>query len=215
MIPMFPGFWLYCKQNLSGIPFSDLLDMCSNPRHECYQEAWNEFERRYRKDIFRRIHMHLLRWNLAKNVSYVEDISGKITERLLANEYRVLKNFEGRDNEGKFISYLNIMCLHITNKYMKDRRRLDLVDLDPDIAGPGIDPNLNEEKFEYWVEVLQDKIQNSQKSPFHSERDIFVFMLRHFAKFKSKDVAQIPLLNLSDHNVDVISHRFRQKKLSD
>lgn len=99
MVPYFPGFVLYCKQNLRGIHFSELLDICSNPSHDCYQEAWYEFERRYREIIFGRIRMYLKRWNAANNLDYVKDISSKITERLLANDCHALTTFAGRDNE--------------------------------------------------------------------------------------------------------------------
>lgn len=83
-----------------------------------------------------------------------------------------------------------------------------LVSLDSEPTLPNYENrNLAEEIFETWVQTLREKLQDTQKSPFHIERDIFVIMLRHFAQFKSKDVAKIPLLGLNQHNVDVISHR--------
>jgi hypothetical protein len=216
MIPFVPGFLLYCRQNLSIIHFAELLDLCINRAHECYQEAWYEFERRYRAIIFARIRAHLLRWSAANNREYVADISGKITERLLANECRALRTFKGRENEGKFISFLNVICQRTANSYMILQTQLNPALLE-EITIPQED---KADLFDLYVETLRDKLADSQKSPLNIERDMFVFLLRFMAEFKSKDVAAIPLLKLSPHNVDIIVHRLcailrdRKNKLS-
>ena len=206
MLPLFPGILLYCKQNLPAIHFSELLDMCANRSHNCFQEAWYEFERRYRTVIFGRIRKQLKRWNAADNLSYVEDISSLVTERLLDNDCWALKVFRGRDNEGKFISYLNIICFRIAINYMKDRLKSDWVELSSVIISFK-ESIVIEEIFEFCAQTLRRKLQDSQKSPFHIERDLLAFLMRTVAGFKSKEVAQIPLLNLNEHNVNIIMYR--------
>jgi len=206
MLPLFPGILLYCKQNLPAMHFSDLLDFCSNRRDECYEKAWYEFERRYRKVIFGRIRLHLKRFNAANNISYVEDISSQVTERLLDNDCWVLQIFRGRDNEGKFINFLNIICFRITINYMKALLKSNRVDLNSVII-PIEDKIIIEELFDFCSETLRAELQSSQKSLFYIERDILVFLMRTITGFKSKEVAQVPSLNLNEHNVDIIMYR--------
>lgn len=206
MFLLMPGVFLFCRQNLPSVHFAQLLDLCTNQSDECYQMAWYEFERRYRKVIFGRIRAHLRRWNAANNVSYVEEISSRVTERLLANECRALRTFKGRDNEGKFVSFLNIVCLHSANSYMIVEIKLNPVALENIVIPSEDKPAVSDE----LVRILRDKLGKTQKSQFYTERDILVLLLRFIAGFKSKEVAQVPLLRFpkdNDHNVDIIVHR--------
>lgn len=150
--------------------------------------------------------MHLKRFNEANNVTYAEDISSQVTERLLDDDCHVLQIFKGRDNEGKFINYLNIICFRITINYMKPLLKPDRVDLES-VTVPVEDKIIIEELFEFCSETLRAKLQNSQKSPFYTERDILVFLMRTITGFKSKEVAHVPSLNLNEHNVDIIMYR--------
>jgi len=194
MLPLFPGILLYCKQILTAMHFSVLLDMCSHRSDECYQKAWHEFERRYRKVILGHIRKHLTRFNEANNVGHAEEISSRVTKRLIDKDCHVLQIFKGRDNEGKLINYLKAICFFITINYMEEVFRSSGVPIDS-VTIPISGEVIREEKdFQLYTKTFHDILRNSNKSTFHIERDIYILLMREIGCFKAKEVAQIPLL---------------------
>ena len=213
MIIFIPVFILFCKQNLKEIEFAAFLDILIDPEHECYAKAWYEFERRYRRLIFGRIHNQLKRWNRNGDLDLMADISGKVSERLTMNEFRIIKIFRARDSEGRFIKYLSIISQTTANAELKKYYSKKTTSLDDEgnyVLEPALELTENvEDVYELVVKKIRHKFADKQKSHFHQERDIFICTLRCIASFKSKEIAEIPLLKTKPHNVDVVVDRIK------
>lgn len=211
MNTLLPGFLFLSNLDLQKVDFNKLLDICADPSHRYFQQGWYDFERRYRNIIFGRIRMHLKRWSEANNLHSVEEISSQVTQRLLANDYRPIKNFRGRDNEGKFISFLSVICRNTAYAYMLEkitRSEIDLVETANGLKSYMVDhPSIGEELHNFLVSKLRQSLLETQKSDYHKERDILIYILRVIGSFKAKEVEQIPLLNITQGNVDNVMNR--------
>jgi DNA-directed RNA polymerase specialized sigma24 family protein len=197
--------------DLRTAEFKQLLNICVNPGHRLFQKAWHEFENRYRTIILGRIRNYLIRWNTSNNLDVVHDISSSVTLRLLNNDFRALKKFRERDNEAKFISFLNVICKHSAYSYMmgfikinKMLKENDELNLSRFISDH---PDVAEDIQDFVVNLLRGSLSETQKSAYHRERDILIYILRNIAGFKAKEVAQIPLLKISQGNVDNVVNR--------
>ncbi len=63
---------------------------------------------------------------------------------------------------------------------------------------------------ENLVDISRSVQAETKKSSYNQERDVFVFVLRKLSGFKARDVAEIPMLNLTPGNVDNIINRLTQ-----
>jgi hypothetical protein len=211
MINSLPATILFSNLNIGDVKFYELLDICSNPGHRHFQQGWYDFERRYRNVILGRIRMHLRRWNEANNTYTVEEIASRVVHRLLANNYRALKSFRGRDHEGKFISFLNVICRNTAHAFMLEkitRNEVDLTETTPELKSYLANHSeVAEELHDYLVGKFRQSLAATQKSDYHIERDILIYLLRVIGGFKAKEVEQIPLLNVTQSNVDNVMNR--------
>ncbi|MFQ5823286.1 MAG: hypothetical protein ACE5JB_04455 [bacterium] len=193
------------------IEFKQLLDICVNPRHNFFQNAWNEFESRYRTIILGRIRKYLNKWSKSNNVDIVHEISSSVTMRLIKNDFKALKQFREREHEGKFINFLNVICRHTAHSYMMEIIKKD--EFYKEVEGYASHrflfdhPDIAEDIYDFLVNSLRRILSKTHKSPYHQERDILIYLLRIIAGFKAKEVAQIPLLNITQGNVDNIMNR--------
>jgi len=186
------------------IDLKQLLKICVDPKNKNYQQGWYEFDRRYRKVILGKI------LNITKNQENVKDIAQMVMVRLIANDFRALKNFRAKDSEPTFKAFLNVICRMTSFAHLAKISKE--VDIDPerDLVNPEPqnDGNGTHEKI---VSSLRKILNHTQKSDYNIERDIFIFALRKISEFKAKEVAQIPLLKTDAGNVDNIVSRLLEK----
>ncbi|MFQ6112615.1 MAG: RNA polymerase sigma factor [bacterium] len=197
--------------NITAIEFRQLLDICVNPGHRLFQRAWHEFENRYRTVILGRIRNYLIKWNTSKNVDIVDDISSSVTFRLIHNDFRALKEFREKDNEDKFVNFLSVICRNSAYSYMMDyiKRKHILKENEELNLHRFISerPHIADEIQDYLVHILRRSFSETHKSIYHRERDILIYLLRAVAGFKAREVAQIPVLDISEGNVDTVINR--------
>lgn len=196
---------------LKEIFFAKLLDICSDPDHKRFHQAWYEFDRRYRPVIFGRIRKYLLKFSKANHLEIVEDIASEVTYSLLKNEYRALKTFRGREQESKLIAFLNVICIKSSYGVMLRYLGVTESNLEDETRNIKNFIKLNrgseEEVHDYFVNRLRLAQSDTQKSKFNKERDIVVYILRMIAGFKAKEVEQIVALNITAGNVDNVVSR--------
>lgn len=199
---LFPGIFLICIQNLTDVAdsaFANFLEILAEPKHECYEKAWREFERRYRTLIFGRIRA------VTQNPTQIEEISAQVLKRLLDHNFRALKNFRAKNEEKAFISFLNIVCRRTAIAHMLSLRMSTDAELD-DYSSHGFSDE-TQSLYDHLVEILNDAHTDRQKNDYHQHRDILIFTLRKVAGFRAKEVAALPLLNTTDGNVDNVVNR--------
>ncbi len=185
---------------LADIDLKQLLRICTDPTNKNYQNGWYEFERRYRKLMLGKI------LSITKNHENVKDIAQMVMVRLIVNDFRALKNFRAIDSEPAFKAFLNVICRMTAFAYLAKTSKE--VDIDPEkepvSPEPQNDGNGTHKKI---GDSLRKILNETQKSDYNKERDIFIFALRKISEFKTKEVAQIPLLKIKAHNVDIVVNR--------
>lgn len=192
-------------------PFGKLLEICVNRHHRHYGQAWFEFERRYGHIMLGSIRKHLFKWNKAADLPLAEDICSNVSYNLTKEDFRALRNFRGGSDEKKFIRFLQVICRNASYAFMikyVNRKEVGL-DLEKDGLQRYISrhPELGEDLIDYLIHQLRTHLLNSNKTAYNLERDIFVFLLRLVCGFKAKEVERIPVLNITQGNVENIVHR--------
>lgn len=213
MTTIAPGFFLFCHQDLTELHFSSLLNMCANRTHECFQQAWTEFDRRYRDIIFGRIRLHLRRWNKASDTDLAEEVLCEVIARLIVNDFRAIMSFRARNDEAKFLNFLNVICRNTTNQVVVSMLIKSGLSLDEGLLQEiSVSENEENAKDVYYgcVFILRDKLSHTQKKPFHQERDILVFLLRLLSGFRAKEVAKMALLEITPGNIENVIYRLKE-----
>ena len=187
--------------DLTGAELRILLQICVDREHECYRNAWLEFERRYRKVILGRI------YSITKNREDTQDIAQTVMLRLIDNDFRVLNIFYSKHSEIAFIAWLNVICTYTSFSHLSKRRATEELDEDQKSSIDAAKTRSEIEKQGQWVSALRNALSATKKSSFASERDIFIFLLRKLYEFESKEVAEILALDVTPGNVDNIVNR--------
>lgn len=189
------------KMDFNTVSFKKLLKLCCNKRHPKHEQAWHAFDRRYRKLIFSRIS----RITFVKD--QVEEILQRVMWRLIRHDFAALKAFRG-DTEASFAGYLSMICKNTALAYVIGEDK-GLKELDPEYRDDN--PSIDIEAIHtYLIDVLEMAQKDTQKSEYHKKRDTLMYLLRTLCGFQAKEVAQIPLLNVNPHTVDVIVNRLRE-----
>ncbi len=189
--------------NLAEIDLKRLLKICVDPKDKLYEQGWREFDHRYGKQIKGKI------LSITKNTESANNIAQKVMFRLIANDFRALKNFRAKDSETAFKRFLCVIAQMTTFAKLKtdqDNETLDDTILISDDA-----PKNQNGTHEKLISSLRYSLHQTQRSPYRNERDIFVFALRMINGIKSKDVAKIPLLKMNEHNVNVVVDRLKKE----
>ena len=186
--------------DLTGAELRILLQICVDREHECYRNAWLEFERRYGKVIKARI------CNFTKNREDIGDILQDVLQRLTIQDFRALKNFRAKHSERAFIAWLNIISRSSAWPYIRKPTPEQSLDDFNNLVEP---PAAKSEKtrHEKLVAELRKALASTKKDDYAVERDILIYLLRYLYEFESKEVAQIPLLDVTPGNVDNIVNR--------
>ena len=189
--------------NSADFEFNKFLKQCTNRRHKNHQAAWREFDRRYHDLILHRV------LSLTKDKAESEEILCVILAHLVLRDYAVLRSFRG-DDEKTFISYLARIShrkalAHVMNK------RMDSDELDESMPLPAEDPE-TEVLVKYTADIVHSLLGKEKGSEDGNlERDLFILIMRKIMGFRSEQVARIPLLGVSEHNVNVAVNRLGRR----
>jgi len=185
---------------LADVDLKQLLKICTDPTKKNYQHGWYEFERRYQKLMLGKI------FSITKNQENVKDIAQMVMFRLIVNDFRALKNFRAKDSEPAFKAFLNVICRMTTFAHLAKISKEVSLDNEETLVSPEPqhDGNGTHKKI---AGSLRKILNQTQKSDYNKERDIFIFALRKISEFNAKEVSQIPLLKMKADNVDTIVNR--------
>lgn len=200
-------------------PLPQLLAICCDYRHAEFDAKWREFGSRYDELIVGRIRHSLVRWKRHNDPALVGDVLSNVRYKLIAKDFKALREFEKRDDEQSFISFLSRVCHNATVSFMLSETRHDLVDIDEQTfqAEPSEDP---EAFFRFVSQSLFKSVAGRQSHSYNTQRDILIFLLRQVASFRAKEMAQIPILGGPDGgikpgNIDNIVNRLGETLKTD
>ena len=147
---------------LAEIDLKQLLKICIDPTNKNYQQGWYEFDNRYRKVMLGKI------LSITKNQENVKDIAQMVMFRLMANDFRALKNFRAKDSEPTFKAFLNVICRMTTFAYLDKISREVALDNEETLVSPETrnDGNGTHEKI---ASSLRKILNQTQKSDYNKE----------------------------------------------
>ena len=197
-------------QIFSPLNLQQLLDCCSDRSSPWHELGWNEFIKRYKMFIYKRVIQRCSAWNIPRLgrslADTVDDIVGMVFFELCKNEFQALQNFRARDDERMFRAWLATICKRMCNRYV--RRPLLRAMVDDDIE------NLEDfyEKLESEMRwELHEFLVTELRAIGKTERDITIFQLYVLAGFSSPMIKTHPCLRaLGDRVVDNVVNRIRE-----
>jgi DNA-directed RNA polymerase specialized sigma24 family protein len=200
--------------------FEELFQHLVDPSSPQHQDAWREFMHRYRKILENNIAWRCRRWNsraLKKQINdVVDDVLGRVLNILCRNNFRALKNYQNKDNEAKFKSYLRIIANNATSKYLKDNysgKETSESDIFRDESSfidtlRGMEDDARWETYEYFVNKIYSRVKRKRGN---LERDVHMFWLYVWGDFDKETIVTFPCLQGSGdpHNVDNVVNRIK------
>jgi hypothetical protein len=160
-----------------------------------------------------------MRWKRHNDQAFISDVLSVVRLKLIAKDFKALREFQKRDDEQSFRSFLCRVCHNATISIMLAETRHELVDFDPEIyqTEPSEDP---EAFFQFVSQSLHTCVKDKQKHSHNAQRDIFIFLLRQVARFRAKEVAQLPILrdssgSIKPGNIDNIVNRLGENLKKD
>jgi DNA-directed RNA polymerase specialized sigma24 family protein len=181
--------------------FEELFQHLVDPSSPQHQDAWREFMHRYRKILENNIAWRCRRWNsraLKKQINdVVDDVLGRVLNILCRNNCRALKNYQNKDNEAKFKSYLRIIANNATSKYLKDNysgKETSESDIFRDESSfidtlRGMEDDARWETYEYFVNKIYSRVKRKRGN---LERDVHMFWLYVWGDFDKETIVTFP-----------------------
>lgn len=198
----------------NSLTFQQLLDYCSDSNSQCWQSAWGEFIKRYKKFMYDIVTYRCLKYNIPRVrrqlSDVVNDVFDEVTLLLCKNHCRALQEYRARDNEKKFRAWLTTICNRTTYNYVQDHFFEPLVESDLQEFQNcihGLDLDIRWQLYEDHVNLLR---KFSKRHKRHIERDINIFNMYIWADFSAPMLSSIPCLNNIGHRVvDNVVNRMR------
>ncbi len=187
--------------------FSDFLlflDILVDRGHKQHEAAWREFDNRYSQKILRKLNSMLQDEKLAR------ECYARVFERLLDHDFKAIRDFRERGSEGAFVVYLIRISWNIALNELKRQIGLDIEEINPEIDEKP-ENNIERKVHRWLVLVLRSILSITKKEAHTTERDIFMFSLRTVYGFHSKEIASVPILDVTDHAVDIVKSRITKK----
>lgn len=203
------------KGNGTSQSFRRMLDACSDPGSPHYHEAWREFMRRYKHQIYSLVQMQVRRWNsprlgLQRNET-IHDVVSDVFRRLYQHNCRALRNYRERDDENKFKAWLATTARraaigHLSRNYGRGLIEEEIQNLNGLFAP--LCAEVRSEIYEYVVQELRDAPKNHTQT---LERNINIFTLYVMAEFSKPMIFAHPCLaGTGDRVIDNLINRMRK-----
>jgi len=193
------------------ITLKQLINQCTCHQGSERESAWREFFKRYKKLIFFFIEQSCNQWNLSRLQLQKRDVIDDVLSEVLLSLNKDLANFNNRDSERKFLSWLQVICNRTTGIYLRrvfknNISEVDILDI-PQLK-KGHDDIILWELHEYIVETLRDELPRGMKNV---ERDINIFLLNVWFGFPPNLIVDHPCYSrMSVNSVEVIINRVKK-----
>jgi len=207
---MFNLHSLYLMQNLdSPLPFTQLLNYCSDTKSPYWQSAWSEFLNRYKDNIYRYITKRCSSWNAPRlKRQFSDTVNDAVTDVfiiLTKNDCQALKDFRERDNEIKFLSWLAILCSRAAGRYMRKNFLPQILDGEIEEIKESLHSVDPDDRWELYETIVSTLRQASQK-----ERDINILLTYTWADYNQEMISTLPCFqNMGHRVVDNVVNRLR------
>ena len=195
--------------------FDEMLTHCSDPASSRYELAWTEFIRRYEKLIYNVALKRINEWNhpnaRRNKQQMADDIYSTVLETFYGRGGRVLKNFQARDNEKKFVSFISTTTRRAAGRYLTKQLPASIVGTSvEDIITFIADSSDSELRWSLYESVVNEVRDQAKTKRGNLERDINIFLLYVWAGFDQQMIDKCPHLNGLGHRVvDLVVHRLR------
>ena len=182
------------------------------------EEGWDEFFRRFDGFIRRAVGLALRKQRSYYAHPEANDLVQQIYERLIANDFRALRNFRGR-TEQTWCAYLSRICRNAVVDGRRTRvHRLPWgFEFFPLTDGEGLamrfqfveEPSQERELHRRELRELIKTILQRMGRGKRAERDRRVFILRHYQGYSAAEVAQE--LQVTVNLVNTVYSRVRKR----
>ena len=174
-------------------------------------EAWPEFIRRYHGLIASVVLRTSRRWGI-QSAKYVEDLIQEVYVRLCADDYRLLKAYQG-DYKSSFFGYLRVVA---TNVVYDQLRSLGSLNRGNEISGQVL-LELNDvlaTAVPKERELLVKEIDSILKTRA-SENERAIFWLYYRDGFSAAEIAAVLTSNLTVKGVESLLHSLVRRIMSE
>lgn len=201
---------------------AELIKVCGSADD---QSNWIEFVRHFH----RRILAYILRERRAfgmqtDEANAVSDLSQEVYVRLLANDRRALKEFQGTTDIAAY-AYIGCIVRSVVSDHLRresrQKRSVPLVSLDEELEREGL-------SLAYLLkagdETLPDEMTDEKHLPQrlrgllsralegkNAVRDSLIFQMHVLNGLTAREIADLPTLNITQANVEIIIRRTREK----
>lgn len=211
---------LFCAVVYQKLSWKSLLEHCTRESDD-WDQAWEEFQRRYGKLILYFLRQELRRRCGPLNETLKEackDLRQDVYIKLLADRGRALSEFRGTKEE-TFAVFLNVICIRTVLNYLK-ARQLRPVSLsehfsDSEEAAAASEqmsaPDAPEEAESHFArDHLMAHLQEIHNSR-NPERDLLIFRLFYLEGYSAEEIESRFDFNISKEGITTLTTRMKQK----
>jgi len=176
----------------------DLLRACADMRDV---RAWERFLSRFNPIIVATVVRTSQRYGFDR-AGLSDDLVQEVYLKLSAHRAKVLREFKPREYPGAVFGYVMVIAANVVHDYFKSKagKHADQSPLPEDAAV--------QDETE-WLLLLRE-IDDLLRKPPTSERDRRIFWLYYRQGMSAKEIAAIPILNLTIKGVESVIVRLNQ-----
>ena len=195
---------------LAQMKSAELVSSCISTNDEA---AWVEFMRRYQPLIAGAIITRARRMGRF-STSLIDDLVQETFLKLLANNFRALRNFEWK-HENAFLGFLKVIAMHVVQDHFRgyaaaSPSNQDLAEINaPEKSAKtieystDIEKNIQRQKIDEWL-------QADSQHP-NSARDSKIFWLYYGEGMTAKEISELPDIRLNVKGVESALLRLTQQ----
>ena len=188
---------------------NELARLCSQTDSA---EAWAEFIRRFQRPIALVVLRTIRSWG-TPSPALVDDMVQEVFLRLCADNCKLLRNFEARE-EDSVIGYLKVIAANLTHDHLRSERSLkrggaaNMIQDDARELHTLAAPHSTTESAERFTELreIDEALKSSIPDPL-TERDRTIFWLYFQQGFAAREIADIASIGLTVKGVESSIHR--------
>ena len=179
--------------NFSTLSHNELIHYMAE--HNGDNAAWQEFLSRFQNFIAAVIINECKRLNLSDGSDKIGDLLHTVYLRLLMNDSKALKNYEGR-YENSIVRYLKLIAINVvrSNKNAASKGRFkDLEENDESLASI-IPDNSFQDKIdeEELKDVIEQALQEIESMRRNGGRDVLIFRYYFYEEFDVEAITALP-----------------------
>lgn len=184
------------------LPAPELVQLCLASQDP---DLWLEFENRFEPLIARVVMKSLRRW-MNPDPATIEDLVQDTFLKLLANNFRALRDFE-YEHENSLFGFLKTVASHVVQDYVRStysqKRGSGRDEEDIDSVAPTTPdkPGNDDVHQRIMIDEINRCLERTIEGP-NARRDIAIFWLHYRYGLSATDIARIPEIGLTVKGVE-------------